>query len=174
MPSLLLVDPEPSVIVTLKMILERDGYQVSTATSYAAAAALLQSESWDILITELDLEAEALGLRLAGEAKSLHPQPAIFVYASYPNVERLRAALACVWTIAGSSRWKWMRYARSSGCCLRAMAPIEHTSCEFHGKDSSLDQNFWTAEAYNYSKAQKRIQLPCRNLPFSSSMTKRM
>jgi len=94
MPSLLLVDPEPSVIVTLKMILERDGYQVSTATSYAAAAALLQSESWDILITELDLEAEALGLRLAGEAKSLHPQPAIFVYASYPNVERLRAALA--------------------------------------------------------------------------------
>ena len=94
MPSVLLVDPEPSVIVTLKMILERDGYSVSTATSYSAAAALLQNESWDILITELDLEAEALGLRLAGEAKSLHHRPAIFVYASYPNVERLRAALA--------------------------------------------------------------------------------
>ena len=71
MPSVLLVDPEPGVIVTLKMILERDGYSVSTATSYSAAAALLQSQSWDILITELDLEAEALGLRLAGEAKSL-------------------------------------------------------------------------------------------------------
>jgi DNA-binding response OmpR family regulator len=94
MPSVLLVDPEPSVIVTLKMILERDGYQVSTATSYAAATILLRSESWDILITELDLEAEALGLRLAGEAKSLQSHPAIFVYASYPNVERLRAALA--------------------------------------------------------------------------------
>jgi DNA-binding response OmpR family regulator len=94
MPSVLLVDPELSVIVTLRMILERDGYQVSTATSYVAAAALLQSESWDILITELDLEAEALGLRLAGEAKSLQVHPAIFVYASYPNVERLRAALA--------------------------------------------------------------------------------
>ena len=94
MPSLLLVDPEPSVIVTLKMILERDGYQVSTATSYSAAAALLQRERWDILITELDLEAEALGLRLASEAKSLQFRPAIFVYASYPNVERLRAALA--------------------------------------------------------------------------------
>jgi DNA-binding response OmpR family regulator len=94
MPSVLLVDPEPSVIVTLKMILDRDGYSVSTATSYAAAAALLQDESWDILITELDLEAEAMGLRLAGEAKSLDYHPAIFVYASYPNVERLRAALA--------------------------------------------------------------------------------
>ena len=94
MPSVLLVDPEPSVIVTLKMILERDGYQVSTATSYADVTALLQRESWDILITELDLEAEALGLRLAGEAKSLEHRPAIFVYASYPNVERLRAALA--------------------------------------------------------------------------------
>jgi DNA-binding response OmpR family regulator len=94
MPSVLLVDPEPSVIVTLRMILEQDGYQVSTATSYAAAAALLQSESWDILITELDLEADALGLRLAREAKSLEYHPAIFVYVSYPNVERLRAALA--------------------------------------------------------------------------------
>ena len=94
MPSVLLVDPEPGVIVTLRMILERDCYQVSTATSYAQAAALLQSESWDILITELDLEAEALGLRLAREAKSLEYHPAIFVYASYPNVDRLRAALA--------------------------------------------------------------------------------
>src|ERR1700739_2458271 len=93
MPSVLLVDPEPSVIVTLKMILERDGYQVNTATSYADATSLLQRQSWDILITELDLEAEALGLRLAGEAKSLEHHPEIFVYASYPNVERLRAAL---------------------------------------------------------------------------------
>jgi DNA-binding NtrC family response regulator len=94
MPSVLLVDPEPSVIVTLKMILERDGYSVSTATSYSAAAGLLQKQSWNILITELDLEAEALGLRLASEAKSLDYHPAIFVYLSYPNVERLRAALA--------------------------------------------------------------------------------
>ena len=94
MPSVLLVDPEPGVIVTLKMILERDGYSVSTATSYSAAAALLHGQSWDVLITELDLEAEALGLQLAGEAKSLQHRPAIFVYASYPDVERLRAALA--------------------------------------------------------------------------------
>lgn len=94
MPSVLLVDPEPSVILTLRMILERDGYMVSTATSYTAAATLLQNQSWDILITELDLEAEALGLRLAREAKSLEHHPAIFVYISYPNVERLHAALA--------------------------------------------------------------------------------
>ena len=69
MPSVLLVDPEPSVIVTLKMILERDGYMVSTATSYIEATSLLQNESWDILITELDLEAEALGLRLAARSQ---------------------------------------------------------------------------------------------------------
>ena len=73
MPSVLLVDPEPGVIVTLKMILERDGYSVSTATSYVEATALLQNESWDILITELDLEAEALGLRLRALALALAP-----------------------------------------------------------------------------------------------------
>ena len=94
MPSVLLVDPEPSVILTLRMILERDGYLVNTATSYAAAAALLQKEHWDILITELDLEAEELGLRLAREAKGMKLRPAVFVYVSYPDVERLRAAQA--------------------------------------------------------------------------------
>jgi len=94
MPSVLLVDPEPSVIFTLRMILERDGYLVRTANSHRVAAALLQDESWDILITELDLEAEELGLRLAREAKSLRVRPAIFVYVSYPDVDRLRSALA--------------------------------------------------------------------------------
>lgn len=94
MPSVLLVDPEPSVIFTLRMILERDGYLVRTANSHRVAAALLQDENWDILITELDLEAEELGLRLAREAKSLRVRPAIFVYVSYPDVDRLRAALA--------------------------------------------------------------------------------
>lgn len=94
MPSVLLVDPEESVIFTLRIILERDGYLVRTAITYAEAAALLEIESWDVLITELDLEAEKQGLRLAREAKGLMVRPAIFVYASYPDVERLRDALA--------------------------------------------------------------------------------
>lgn len=94
MPSVLLVDPEPSVILTLRMILERDGYRVSTATSYVEAGGLLHSQSWDILFTELDLEAEELGLRLAREAMGVELRPAIFVYTSYPDVAQLRAALA--------------------------------------------------------------------------------
>jgi|SRR5579859_42904 len=94
MPSVLLIDPESSVILTLSMILERDGYLVRTANSYVAAASLLKSQRWDILITELDLEAAQFGIRLAREARELEFPPAIFIYTSCPDIDRLRAALA--------------------------------------------------------------------------------
>jgi CheY-like chemotaxis protein len=36
-PSLLIVDDEPNVLLTLKLVLEEDGYQISTAASFAEA-----------------------------------------------------------------------------------------------------------------------------------------
>ena len=94
MSSVLLVDPEPNVLTTLKMVLERDHYRVRAAASYVEASALLHSEKWEVLITELDVDDQRLGLKLAGEAKNLESPPAVFVYTSFPDMERLRAALA--------------------------------------------------------------------------------
>jgi CheY-like chemotaxis protein len=44
-PSLLIVDDEPNVLLTLKLVLEEDGYQISTAASYAEAEKLLASRA---------------------------------------------------------------------------------------------------------------------------------
>ena len=94
MPTVLLAEPNPSVRTTLKAVLEREGYQVRAAPSYADAVLLLRSGKWELLITEVQLESDELGLRLAQQAKQLERPPAVFLYVSSPDMKQLRAALA--------------------------------------------------------------------------------
>lgn len=92
-PSLLLVDPENTVSFTLKGVLESSGYRVSTASSYSAAAQALRRTSFDVLLTEVDLEHGSEGLRLALDARQLQPPPVVILSASKPTEKGLRAAL---------------------------------------------------------------------------------
>lgn len=92
-PALLLVDPENTVSYTLKQILEGTGYRVSTAASYRSAASMLRQRPFDVVLTEVDLERGAEGLRLALEAKQLDPPPVVILSASQPTEQGLRAAL---------------------------------------------------------------------------------
>lgn len=92
-PSLLLVDPENSVSFTLKQVLETSGYRVATAASYHSATNMLRQRPFDVVLTEVDLERGAEGLRLATDAKRLQPPPVVILSASQPTEEGLRAAL---------------------------------------------------------------------------------
>lgn len=92
-PSLLLVDPEKTVSYTLKQVLENSGYRVATAASYRAASSMLRQRPFDVVLTEVDLERGAEGLRLAVDAKQLQPPPVVILSASQPTQEGLRAAL---------------------------------------------------------------------------------
>lgn len=55
-PHLLLVDDEESVLLTLKAVLEREGYRVSTAGSGAAAIDLFDSQVFDAALLDVRLE----------------------------------------------------------------------------------------------------------------------
>jgi CheY-like chemotaxis protein len=92
-PSLLLVETEDTVSFTLRRILETSGYSVMTAASYRQAADLLRRCSFDVVLTEVDLERGSEGLRLAMEAKRLQPPPVVVLSASQPTEQGLRAAL---------------------------------------------------------------------------------
>jgi CheY-like chemotaxis protein len=94
MATVLLAEPNASVRTTLKAVLERDGYRVRAAPSYAEAVPLLRAEKWELLITEVQLESDELGLKLAQKAKELKFPPAVFLYVSSPDMKQLRTALA--------------------------------------------------------------------------------
>ncbi len=92
-PSLLLVDTENTVSITLKQILESEGYEVTAAGNYREAAGLLRRRTFDVILTEVDLDRGMEGLRLALDAKRIQPPPVVILSASRPTEKGLRAAL---------------------------------------------------------------------------------
>jgi CheY-like chemotaxis protein len=92
-PTLLLVDDENSVRTTLKQVLQRDGYKVSTAESPSRALGLLKRREYDAVITEMDLDADLAGLDLARSIKQLKRSPLIILSTGAPTTEKLRAAM---------------------------------------------------------------------------------
>jgi two-component system response regulator PilR (NtrC family) len=93
-PSLLIVDDENNVALTLKMVFEREGYDVLTANSCAGALKILaDGHVFDAVITDLNMEKENIGLEVARAALRLHPKPAVVVCTGYASIDNSSAAL---------------------------------------------------------------------------------
>src|SRR5690349_8257816 len=92
-PSVLLVEQEPSVHVTLKQILENEGYTVTVASSVGAALDAMRRHDFDAVITEFDLETYAAGLKIVQRLHAVTLPPVVIVSTAHPTVERLRALL---------------------------------------------------------------------------------
>jgi signal transduction histidine kinase len=55
-PRILVVDDEDTVVVTVSGVLELDGYELTSTTSAAEALNLLQSEHFDVVLTDLRMD----------------------------------------------------------------------------------------------------------------------
>ena|ERR1700746_378781 len=92
--EMLIVDDEPSVCLTLKLIFEQEGFAVSTAASAAEAIGVLKNgHHYDMVMTDLHMEREDAGFDLVRVAKKLDPPPVVIVVTGYANVRNARAAL---------------------------------------------------------------------------------
>ena len=91
--SLLIVDDEPNVLFTLKLVLEEAGYEITTADGYNAALKLIHnSHKFDGILTDLWMEKQDIGLELARSASKLRPRPVIMIFTGFGSVENARAA----------------------------------------------------------------------------------
>jgi CheY-like chemotaxis protein len=92
--TLLIVDDEPSVTLTLKLIFEREGYDVAAAYSCAEALVLFnEGHRYDAVITDLNMERDDIGLEVVRKAQMLQPRPVIVICTGYANVDNAAAAL---------------------------------------------------------------------------------
>lgn len=92
--SLLIVDDEINVALTLQMVFEREGYAVSTANSCAEALHILKNGyGFDAVITDLNMEKEDIGLQVAEAALSLNPAPAVVICTGYAGLSNSAAAM---------------------------------------------------------------------------------
>ena len=83
--SVLLVDDDVLILQTIGMALEKEGYEVKTAESGEAALVLLRKRSFDLLITDLVMDAID-GIALLKKAKKLIPEIKVIILTAYGSI----------------------------------------------------------------------------------------
>ena len=92
--TMLIADDEVNVARTLQLIFEQAGYAVTVVNS-AADAIRKFSDGFitDIVVADLNMEREDIGLEVAREAQKLNPRPLVVICTGYANVDNSRIAL---------------------------------------------------------------------------------
>ena len=85
---ILLVDDELAILLTLKAILEMNGFEVVTAASSAEAKLRLGAETYDLVITDLKMEHERAGFDVVRFAREQSYRPPVAILTACPDLAR--------------------------------------------------------------------------------------
>src|SRR2546425_10768220 len=91
-PKVLVVDDEESVVVTIKAILQLDGYNVAPTTSGATARAMVREVEYDLVLTGLRLE-DGDGLDVLKAVRESYPETVTIMLTGYASLESAIQAL---------------------------------------------------------------------------------
>jgi CheY-like chemotaxis protein len=81
---ILLVDDDLAVLLTLRAVLELQGFEVETAGSSAEALARMESGVYQMVISDLRMETEEAGLEVIRAARRQPYDPATALLTAYP------------------------------------------------------------------------------------------
>lgn len=81
---ILLVDDELAILLTLKAILEINGFEVETAASAKEARGKLAQFPYQMVITDMRMESETAGYDVIREAKKQDYDPAVAILTAFP------------------------------------------------------------------------------------------
>jgi DNA-binding response OmpR family regulator len=83
----LLVDDDKPVLLTLKAVLELNGFEVDTAASGMEGREKLKAQEYDVVITDIRMETEAAGLDVLRLARAQKNHPATAILTAYPPAD---------------------------------------------------------------------------------------
>ncbi len=92
-PKILLAEDDDAVRELLQEALERDGFQVVTATSMNEALSCIVGQDFDVLLTDLHMPNAGDGFALVSAMRNAHPQALTLVLSGYPQVEAAMTAI---------------------------------------------------------------------------------
>ena len=84
---ILLVDDEVAVLLTLKAVLEINGFDVDTAASGREGRIKLRSHQYHMVITDMRMESDAAGIEVIAAARLASYRPAIALLTAFPVAE---------------------------------------------------------------------------------------
>jgi DNA-binding NtrC family response regulator len=94
-PRILLVDDERALLLSYRIIFERAGYTVSTADTTVAALALLNQQSFDVLLCDLTMEHEYSGLEIINAAHKIDSNMPTVLMTGYSGESVPREVIDC-------------------------------------------------------------------------------
>ena len=101
MKRILLVDDEPAILQTLRIILASDGYEVETAWSSKEACDILNQDGFDLVVTDFNMPGMK-GDELAAHIKERWPaMPVVLLTASAEILQASGRALPGVDALIG-------------------------------------------------------------------------
>ena len=85
--NILVVDDEPNVLVTYRLILQQRGYEVSAALSSEEARQAINSDAIDLLLCDLSLEKQENGFDVIEFARRKDPHMPAVLLTGYATTE---------------------------------------------------------------------------------------
>lgn len=82
--SVLLVDDEVTVLLTMKAVLEISGFDVDTAASAREAKSKIKSREYQMVMTDMRMESDAAGREVIQAARIAPYHPAVALLTAYP------------------------------------------------------------------------------------------
>lgn len=84
---ILLVDDEVAVLLTLKAVLEINGFDVDTAASGREGKLKLRSNEYQMVISDMRMESDQAGAAVIAAARSAPYEPVVALLTAYPLAE---------------------------------------------------------------------------------------
>jgi len=83
---ILLVDDEIAILLTLRAILEMNGFAVETASSVKEANRKMKDSVFDVVISDMRMENETAGYEVIRAARQQAYDPATAILTAYPSL----------------------------------------------------------------------------------------
>jgi DNA-binding response OmpR family regulator len=92
-PRVLVVDDDEAVRTMVQAGLERDGFEVVTASNVSDALRLIATEHFDVLLSDLHMPLAGDGFTVVSAMRHTHPKALTMVLSGYPALDEAMAAI---------------------------------------------------------------------------------
>ena len=92
-PRLLFVDDEENIRLTLPLLLEQHGFDVTSVASVEDALVQISAVSFDVLVTDLNIDREGDGFLVITAMRRAQPKCKNFILTGYPGLENAVRAI---------------------------------------------------------------------------------
>ena len=92
-PRILLVDDDEVVRDTIKQVLEISEFHVTTANNVSEAIHLIDTESFDVLISDLHMPGAGDGFTVISAMRHKHPNAVTLLFTGYPALKEAMDAI---------------------------------------------------------------------------------